>query len=1091
MTGVSAQELSLRYRTDLTRPDSVTSTPVWENIHTLQGFFRDSFQSVADPSHTDPDILGQAIVPDLLKGKAPFFLQYDEWLLQQQPVPFENYFLIRDIFHMKVNDFGRHVLMGFVESQNPRQKWSAYCLKALQLYDRLRPAYDYLDKLEYGAAGPILEQILRDLYALTTDSLIDEIDIADVFQKRRRMQVHSMDDLTKLMGFLRVTELNLDSFTYADRTNWPIGSDGPFADWLDFNKDKLVCGLIYLQITAIPMLIAQVAAALGDYPKAASWNGPLINFLIGKAHSSDVFPYMIHHVLIGGNERDDKSLRWFPPYHTGDLPYTVDTAGESHDFSVDFEYSANYNPLYGGWIDFRARKFPQSSGITYTEKLFFCLQMGEMMLEWADSLYRTDETSNIARARELYKGIYWIHGLPPPINPRWDSFNVSSSMPNFTNPAKVSQIKRAQRGFVQIAGNLNFFGFSREIVPVLRYSTLKQAADKFAASAKAIEYDYLNAIQQIENVTAETFKNTAMLKHAAAQVSISDLQSGVASDQNLQGNVLVAQAQAVVAAKKSEIENHDSFSGQLGDYITGMKDIVNVFPDDTKSAVATSVAVEAGDSSASTAGLLGLGTAASVFAGMGAFWVASYITLTSMNTAQDARKGELATLESQNLPAAQAQLDIAQRSLQIAKLNQAIAAADADMANNLAYFTENRFLNAEFWSYLIVLFRRIMQQYMDLAARTGWLAERALAYELDTSMGEVRFNYYNARRRGAGSAEQLQLDLASLEGKHLEAQVEMLPIKYTISLARDFPVQFAKLRTTGKCTFQTLDEPLRTAYPGTYGHRILTVQPTLGRVSLSAPLRGLLSNGSSSVITKSDGSVQSSPHPSDALPISEFNIATTDAQLHGLPGNTLMPFEGSGVNTFWTLEFPAAANPAGLGNLADVLLTMSVQARFSCALYQAQMASRPQSLSKTLLFSARRHQPAEIDKMRKPTVAAATFAFSPSSLPTPSAEKDRKLNNVFFIIAGQGQGLETLKATVHCQTPARTIDITFKDGVTFSNSPPITDAQSTVPKSPLNVLTGIDANQLLTLTIKKANNSGVDFTGVKDVVIGVDYSARL
>ena len=43
--------------------------------------------------------------------------------------------------------------------------------------------------------------------------------------------------------------------------------------------------------------------------------------------------------------------------------------------------------------------------------------------------------------------------------------------------------------------------------------------------------------------------------------------------------------------------------------------------DDTKSAVSSSVAIEMGDTSAPTSGLLGLGTTASIMAGLGAFCV--------------------------------------------------------------------------------------------------------------------------------------------------------------------------------------------------------------------------------------------------------------------------------------------------------------------------------------------------------------------------------------------------------------------------------------------------------------------------------------
>jgi hypothetical protein len=50
---VSAAELGLRYRLDPC-PDSELSSPVHENIATLQGFFRGSFQCDLEDTHVDP-----------------------------------------------------------------------------------------------------------------------------------------------------------------------------------------------------------------------------------------------------------------------------------------------------------------------------------------------------------------------------------------------------------------------------------------------------------------------------------------------------------------------------------------------------------------------------------------------------------------------------------------------------------------------------------------------------------------------------------------------------------------------------------------------------------------------------------------------------------------------------------------------------------------------------------------------------------------------------------------------------------------------------------------------------------------------------
>lgn len=57
------------------------------------------------------------------------------------------------------------------------------------------------------------------------------------------------------------------------------------------------------------------------------------------------------------------------------------------------------------------------------------------------------------------------------------------------------------------------------------------------------------------------------------------------------------------------------------------------------------------------------------------------------------------------------------------------------------------------------LFQWIYRRYLSLATRVGWLAQRALSYELNTTIAILRMDYYTPERQGSGSAEQLQADL--------------------------------------------------------------------------------------------------------------------------------------------------------------------------------------------------------------------------------------------------------------------------------------------------------------------------------------------
>ena len=62
----------------------------------------------------------------------------------------------------------------------------------------------------------------------------------------------------------------------------------------------------------------------------------------------------------------------------------------------------------------------------------------------------------------------------------------------------------------------------------------------------------------------------------------------------------------------------------------------------------------------------------------------------------------------------------------------------------------------------------------------------------------------------------------------------------------------------------------------------------------------------------------------DAYPVSEFKLRTGMA-LHGMPGEQLLPFEGTAFTTTWTLELPKAANPAGLNRVTDARITADLR----------------------------------------------------------------------------------------------------------------------------------------------------------------------
>jgi hypothetical protein len=1080
LTGVGGGELSLRYRTGFMRADGgVSSSPVWENIRTLQGFFRDSFQSVLDPAHTAPDVFGQPIVPDEMKGKAPFFLEYDEWVFLQKPVPYENYVQVRDVFHMEVGSEARTILQNLAGAPGSFQSQAKLHFAALALNDDLQKAYALFDQGEFKASMDSLNAIWTRVGALIQDPNVDTKAVAAEFVKRRGKTIASMDDLyfpVDAYGDPGLLTMWQDrGFTYDGNP-----SDNDLSNYFGFYTLKLACALVYLYYFAIPTIIAQAALAFGRHAEAVRWLGRAAWRLVGAGAVGDS----------GG-----WSPNWsktFELYVAGDLPYTVETARLTHYPSFDDDDSKYFgagssDPFY---------QLVQSlvpNGLHAVERAYYRLQMGEAMLGWADTLYRANDASSISRARELYKGVYFLHGATPPINPSWGQIINWPFFPGEINPARASQLARARLGFEQIEAGLNFFGYADDIVPIQRYSTLITAANAFAADAKSAEQDFLNAMSQIEAATIDNMKNAAMLKRAQLQIQAAQQQAVIANDQVTQANTLIAQVNQQIAKAQKDIDDHDSFFGQLGDYISGLGSIAKGAKDAGDAYQAgkgvldnSSVSEAAGFYGSDSTNALAIGGGATILGAYAAFAVASYVTLSSMADAANQRTQQLQALQNQNLVSANAQLDIARHQVTIAQLARQIAQADADLATNLLIFAQERYLSIEFWSYMAALFQRTMRRYLDFGARAGWLAQRALSYEQNTPVNIVGFDYYPAQYLGAGGADELQLDLASVEAQYLSGLREMVPLKLTYSLARDFPLQMATLRKSGSCQFKTSDVALQAAYPGMYGFRLRAVSPRFIRSNAGAPMRGVLANSGVSQISRADGGLQPSVRPADGLPVTDFDIGSLDLNVFGLPGATLMQFEGSGVETVWELVLPPAANPGGLDVLGDVVLTFNVMARFSPTLYQTVTGSPLLPASKMILVSGARTQLAGLANLQKDKTADLTFDLG--SVGLPAVEKTRKLNNLFVVLVGAPKGA-TIAAELRTQTPATTVNIDVVDGVAYSNAAPITDPLSVAPPSPLNALGGIDVGQAFTVHVSKAANPGVNLGTVVDVLLGVDYTA--
>ncbi len=1071
LTGLGAAELGLRYRIDLGREDHETSSPVRENIHALQGFFRDGFQSAPEPWHATPDVLSGPIVPVRRQGIAPFFLYYEEWARQQDPFFPENLLDLRLLLPVTWGAQERGFLEKMATGLVPAQLTSAptwrFVRTVLTLNDALQEGHTHYRNGEFELARLAYQRAAGIAVDAFIDTSFTGTDVTAALVALRKAPVGTAKDLAAYLDPLKTALSALDYGMSAD-------------DIRDLMAVRLVVWTLYV----LPVCLGDTLLALGDFTRASFHYGFASRTLIAAASESDAGGYKPYYL-------DDSK-----PYDRGNLPYTI----VLHQFDRDAPGYTRYPPeaerdefydtsTYDAVEEFAAdRSAVLSSPV---QKRLFKLRHANALLEWADELYRSDTAAGIARARELYKAVLWMWGETVPIEPRWPSANPVLSLPpgflpHVENPAIVSQKQRARLGFFQIDAGLNYFGQRDDVVPALRYRPLKESADRLAALAKAAQTDFLDYTEKVESALVARMQLSTLLQKGTLQASIATEQIGIAQHDVAIAKDQAAAVEVAIKAKQDEIAKADSLFSQFGDFFDGIKKTFTSLPDDTQSAVKSGVMSQATGDELVGEGMLGLGAGASVLAGYGIFVYAGYTALSGMEAAANKRHDELITLDTKGRAAAQEAVVAKERGVTIAGYQKQIAQADVDLARSLLAFEQDKVLNVGFWVSMAQLARRLMRRYLELGARTAWLAERALAHEQDRTLRVVRLDYFPERLQGITGADLLQLDLAELEATWIDGIRRTVPVKVTYSLLRDFPLALGQLKKHGRCTFRTGQADLRAGFPGTRRYRIRAASTTVAQVDLSAPVRGMLINSGISTANPDEAEARVLVRPAEAAPISEFRLAQ-DMSVYGLPDQTLLTFEGTHLDTFWEISCPPAANGAALESLLDVLVTLDLRAEFVPDLYLGDLAATPTTTRHWILMRASTFSQAGLAALRA-GAPSASLVFDPRTIPLPRREAGRSVTNAAVLLVNPPA--KPVAATLASSPPAAPVHLTLEEGVAMSTLQPDPGLPA-LPPTPLDALAGADPGQRYTLTLTKAANPGVDLTSVQDVVLALEYTAAI
>jgi hypothetical protein len=1069
LSGVGSSELQKRFRVDFEPDAGARTSRIQLNVDALRGFLSDSFQAPFDPYPISPDARQDRQRPIVLPGfagSAPFYLQYEEWLDRQQPFYCENAFDIRrtiPVFSAQFREAVQTFMGGrdfdarkaFTEAEQHSVSASdgvgSILVGLFAFTDQLTQSVGQIDQGDYNGALASLADVEVAAQA-TLKRLLNRYWYKEAFSfqwnsgseihrdislpARAGMPTDSVEALSALEGFFQPP--------YFLPLNYPSGFDNDTNRIISTltSATLYVHWLYYVLQVMLPFLRAGIAQATRNYAEACRQLGFLTGNFVGVAEADTADPY-------------DGSSRIF---QLESLPYTTTVKYDERSGARKNAY-----PAASSGIDDRAfSTLKRNLAISPCEWRFFRLAQGRAMLDWAEQLFRTDEPSSIRRARELYKGVLLLHGVEPGTAPSYpkEGSPILVMVTLIGNPAIRAQVARANYGLYLIRQGLNVYGWREDMVPVLRFRPLKDAADSLASAAKAAQNDFIAYTDRFEQAQLDRMYAGLLVEKGKATANIAEEQVAIAQNDVKLAQDQVKAIEKQIEKKQQEIDDHDSLWGQFKDYAGGVKKELEKLTKKDKGSAA--------GGSEATKGLVAVGgSGAMVLGGLAVFTYVSWLSMETMETEANRRGDEIKRLRDEALPAAQAQVQVRQRGVSIAQYQQQIAQADLQYANALVRFNRDRFLSVETWSKLALVAEQLMGYYVDNAARMGWLSERALAFEQARAIAIIRKNYLPKAMRGLTGPDLLTADLSALENSRLLAIKLTMPVQHTLSLARDFPLAFGALKSTGRCSFVTEEALLRVAYPGLFGFRIRSV--SVGCQTTGASLiRGTLRNrGVSSVSVGSGSAEQILIRFPDALPISEFDLKD-DMDAFGLPGETLLQFEGSGFTTGWDVAL--AAGPGAASGLTDMLLTFDGFAFFSDDAF-AQPAP-PAPSNRAMLFAGSTINAEGVAALREGSSSQLTIDLSDFGEPAAGV---RTIANLALIWLGKGPATATLTSG-----DGTTATATFEDGVAASNAAPFDGFAGAMP---LNVFSGTSLDQTFRLDVGSPQLQEVD-----DIAFLVEYS---
>lgn len=465
----------------------------------------------------------------------------------------------------------------------------------------------------------------------------------------------------------------------------------------------------------------------------------------------------------------------------------------------------------------------------------------------------------------------------------------------------------------QIVNGINYLGFPEEIVPIHHWRYLQNAARYFANQAIQSERAYISFRESAER---DEFTRLSLHQAVDAQSAALDVE-----DRRIQAAVEQRRA-ASVASDLARVRLNNAIN-QRNDYAATSQQLAVL---DEINAWATGP-MDRAEINASWSNVLGIQP--------GEYDTYQITRLAARQRSQISRGYEVRNMDRSiaemqaGLVAANAQVSVADRMIDVAVAQRDLAALRLDQAQaQLAFFDAQEF-TPELWDNLAQAQREISRRYLDWAIGAAFLMERAFEFEYDAEVNRIRFDYERSELNGLLAADFLLADIDSFSYDRLLETEKAVPAKITISLADRYPFPFyQQFQRTGRLDFELLLEDLDLLHPGAYLRKLRRVEVVIEGLVGPQGLHGTLTNSGVSRDRGRDGRPRLRVQKPETMLLSRYDLRR-DGFVFTHDEDVLAVFENTGIAGGWALVFPPDANDIDYRNITNIHLVFYFDAYHS------------------------------------------------------------------------------------------------------------------------------------------------------------------